>query len=159
MGSSPNYGANHFIIGRDPHGPGKDSQGRSFYASRDVQELFHSHEAEIGVQMIPHREMVICPAAIVMRNPPGGEWRGRVYPCIGNDRDRGFPVSGISGFRNGSTYPEVAQILIDAHPAKTARDSAFGSPGCRAPASRRSPMPSRPTCHPRQTGEVLDGMW
>src|SRR5512139_1705074 len=39
-----NYGANHFIIGRDPHGPGKDSQGRSYYASRDVQDLFHDHE-------------------------------------------------------------------------------------------------------------------
>ena len=52
-----NYGASYFILGRDPHGPGKDLQGRSFYTSRDVQELFHAHENEIGVRMITSRRM------------------------------------------------------------------------------------------------------
>ena len=114
-----NYGANHFIIGRDPHGPGKDSQGRSFYASRDVQELFHSHEAEIGVQMIPHREMVYL---------PGGN-RYEESDRVVNGAEEYIRVSATtviedSLFRGKRlpewfTYPEVAQILIDAHPPKT----------------------------------------
>jgi len=114
-----NYGANHFIIGRDPHGPGKNSQGRSFYASRDVQELFRAHEAEIGVQMIPHREMVYL---------PGGN-RYEESDRVVNGEEEYIRVSATtviedSLFRGKRlpewfTYPEVAQILIDAHPPKT----------------------------------------
>ena len=34
-----NYGANHFIVGRDHAGPGKDSTGKPFYGPYDAQEL------------------------------------------------------------------------------------------------------------------------
>ena len=36
-----NYGANHFIVGRDHAGPGMDSKGRPFYGPYDAQELLH----------------------------------------------------------------------------------------------------------------------
>jgi sulfate adenylyltransferase len=113
-----NYGANHFIIGRDPHGPGMDSHGRAFYATRDVQECFDAHQAEIGVRMIPHKEMVYL---------SGGnryEESGRVvHGSVEYLRVSATNVIEDSLFRGKRlpewfTYPEVAQILFEAHPPK-----------------------------------------
>jgi sulfate adenylyltransferase len=53
-----NYGATHFIIGRDHAGPGSDSLGKPFYGPYDAQELLQRHAAEIGIQPIPFRELV-----------------------------------------------------------------------------------------------------
>jgi len=153
-----NYGANHFIIGRDPHGPGKDSQGRSFYASRDVQELFHSHEAEIGVQMIPHREMVYL---------PGGN-RYEESDRVVNGAEEYIRVSATtviedSLFRGKRlpewfTYPEVAQILIDAHPPKTRQGFCIWLTGL--PSSGKSTIADALAPHLPSSGRrvtVLDG--
>lgn len=56
-----NYGANHIIVGRDHAGPGKDSKGQPFYGPYAAQELFQQFEHEIGVKMIPFKEMVYLP--------------------------------------------------------------------------------------------------
>ncbi len=56
-----NYGANHLIVGRDHAGPGQDSQGRPFYGPYDAQELLQKFEAEIGVKMVPFKEIVYLP--------------------------------------------------------------------------------------------------
>jgi len=56
-----NYGANHFIVGRDHAGPGKDSSGRPFYGAYDAQELLQKFESEIGVKMMPFQEIVYLP--------------------------------------------------------------------------------------------------
>jgi sulfate adenylyltransferase len=56
-----NHGVNHFIVGRDHAGPGNDSKGRPLYGAYDAQELFRKHEAEIGVKMIPFKELVYLP--------------------------------------------------------------------------------------------------
>ncbi len=53
-----NYGANHFIVGRDHAGPGKDSEGRPFYGPYDAQQLLQRFESEIGVKMVPFKEIV-----------------------------------------------------------------------------------------------------
>ncbi|HEV7768812.1 MAG TPA: bifunctional sulfate adenylyltransferase/adenylylsulfate kinase [Thermoanaerobaculia bacterium] len=53
-----NYGANHFIVGRDHASPGIDSQGRPFYGPYDAQELMAAHEAELGMKMVPFQELV-----------------------------------------------------------------------------------------------------
>ncbi|HSF19715.1 MAG TPA: bifunctional sulfate adenylyltransferase/adenylylsulfate kinase [Vicinamibacteria bacterium] len=53
-----NYGCTHFIVGRDHAGPGKDSSGKPFYGPYDAQELVHKHEAELGVSIVPFRNMV-----------------------------------------------------------------------------------------------------
>ena len=53
-----NHGVSHFIVGRDHAGPGPDSRGRPFYRPYDAQELFARHEAELGVTMVPFRQMV-----------------------------------------------------------------------------------------------------
>jgi sulfate adenylyltransferase len=53
-----NYGANHFIVGRDHAGPGKDSKGRPFYGPYDAQQLLQRFESEVGVKMVPFKEIV-----------------------------------------------------------------------------------------------------
>lgn len=53
-----NYGASHFIVGRDHAGPGKNSKGENFYGPFAAQELSLKYSAEIGVKMIPFKELV-----------------------------------------------------------------------------------------------------
>ena len=53
-----NHGCTHFIVGRDHAGPGSDSSGTPFYGPYDAQELLRTHEQEIGVEMVPFRNMV-----------------------------------------------------------------------------------------------------
>ena len=45
-------------MGRDHAGPGADAQGRPFYGPYDAQDLVRQHEAELGVTMVPFRQMV-----------------------------------------------------------------------------------------------------
>jgi sulfate adenylyltransferase len=56
-----NHGANHFIVGRDHAGPGKDSSGRPFYGPYDAQDLLQESAAEIGVKVVPFQEIVYLP--------------------------------------------------------------------------------------------------
>jgi sulfate adenylyltransferase len=114
-----NYGANYFISGRDPHGPGRDSQGKEFYHSRDVQDLFRAHENEIGVRLLPHKEMVYM---------PGGN-RYEESDRVANGAEEFIRVSATNVIEDSLfqgkllpewfTYPEVAQILFEANPPKT----------------------------------------
>jgi sulfate adenylyltransferase len=53
-----NYGATHFIVGRDHAGPGKDKEGKPFYDPYAAQDLVRAHEKEIGVSLVLPREMV-----------------------------------------------------------------------------------------------------
>jgi len=52
-----NYGATHFIVGRDHAGP-KDRNGNPFYGPYEAQELVEKHEKELGIKMVPFQEMV-----------------------------------------------------------------------------------------------------
>jgi hypothetical protein len=53
-----NHGATHFIVGRDHAGPGPDAQGRPFYDPYAAQELVLEHERELGLGVVPFRQMV-----------------------------------------------------------------------------------------------------
>jgi sulfate adenylyltransferase len=57
-----NFGVTHFIVGRDHAGPGADRNGRPFYGPYDAQQALARHEREIGVTMVPFRQMVYVPA-------------------------------------------------------------------------------------------------
>src|SRR5574338_766904 len=56
-----NHGANHFVVGRDHAGPGKDSTGKPFYGPYDAQDMMNRFEPEIGVKMIPFEELLYLP--------------------------------------------------------------------------------------------------
>lgn len=114
-----NYGANYYIIGRDPHGPGRESDADSFYDSRSVQELFRAHENEIGVRMIPHKEMVYMPGGNRYeesdRAVKGKEQFIRVSSenVLKEAMYRGKPLP------EWFTHREVRQILLQANPPRS----------------------------------------
>jgi sulfate adenylyltransferase len=56
-----NYGATHFIVGRDHAGPGNDSQGRPFYGPYEAQALVSQYAEELGVQPVEFKELVYLP--------------------------------------------------------------------------------------------------
>jgi sulfate adenylyltransferase len=56
-----NYGANHFIVGRDHAGPGLNAAGQPFYEPYAAQELLAELGPEIGMTMVPFAELVYVP--------------------------------------------------------------------------------------------------
>lgn len=112
-----NHGANHFIVGRDHAGPGKDSTGKPFYGPYEAQENMRKYEHELGVKMIPFEELVYLP----------DEQR---Y-VEGKDVPQGAKTLNISGTQVRDEYlakgkllpewftrPETAEILREMYPPR-----------------------------------------
>ncbi|KII92729.1 hypothetical protein PLICRDRAFT_51092 [Plicaturopsis crispa FD-325 SS-3] len=57
-----NYGATHFIVGRDHAGPGKNSHGKDFYGPYDAQYLVTEYHAELQIEMVPFQMMTYLPS-------------------------------------------------------------------------------------------------
>ncbi|MDQ6849992.1 MAG: bifunctional sulfate adenylyltransferase/adenylylsulfate kinase [Actinomycetota bacterium] len=114
-----NFGATHFIVGRDHAGPGSDSRGRPFYSPYDAQRLVAEHAAEVGVRMLAFPRIVYradigvyCPEDQV---PPGV----RVRSLSGTElRQR---LSEGRGIPKWFTPPEVASELRRSHPPRRKR--------------------------------------
>lgn len=114
-----NYGASHFIVGRDHAGPGKDAQGVPFYGPFDAQHLLERYQDELGIEVVPF------PAMVYAANRDAYVPSTEVSP----DDD----VRDISGtqlrehLREGSeipawfSFPEVVRILRERHPAQAPR--------------------------------------
>ncbi len=112
-----NYGANHFIVGRDHAGPGNDSQGRPFYGPYEAQEFMKQYEEEIGVRMVPFQAMVYLT-------------KEKVYVPVDKVPEKA-EISEISGTQVREDYlargrllpewftrPETAEILMQRHPPR-----------------------------------------
>jgi len=52
-----NYGATHFIVGRDHAGPGKGSDGEPFYGPYEARDLAEQYAEEVGIQIVPSDEI------------------------------------------------------------------------------------------------------
>jgi sulfate adenylyltransferase len=111
-----NHGCSHFIVGRDHAGPGKDSTGKLFYGPYDAQELVQKYQDELGIAMVPFREMVyvqeraqyvpndeVHPGETVL-NISGTELRRRLH--------EGLEIP------DWFTYPEVIEELRHTHPPR-----------------------------------------
>lgn len=57
-----NFGATHFIVGRDHAGPGKNSEGKDFYGPYDAQELVLKYQEELKIEMVPFQQMTYLPS-------------------------------------------------------------------------------------------------
>ncbi len=53
-----NYGATHFIVGRDHAGPGTATDGRPFYRPYQAQDLLRRHASELRVRVVPFKRLV-----------------------------------------------------------------------------------------------------
>lgn len=58
-----NYGATHFIVGRDHAGPGKNSEGKDFYGPYDAQVLVTKYHEELAIEMVPFQMMTYLPSS------------------------------------------------------------------------------------------------
>jgi sulfate adenylyltransferase len=111
-----NFGASHFIVGRDHAGPGHDSTGTPFYGPYDAQELFGTHADRVGVTMLPFGEHVYLADEdrfVDVREAPAGA--------------RTLSLSGTAmreHFRRGTAIPgwamrpDVAAVLARSIPAR-----------------------------------------
>jgi sulfate adenylyltransferase len=109
-----NYGASHFIVGRDHAGPGNDAQGKPFYDPYAAQHLLAAHQKELGIEIVPFPAMVYAAnrdtylpqtevnASDEVRDISGTELRRRLH-------------SGES-IPEWFTFPEVVDILRERHP-------------------------------------------
>merc|ERR1719356_2312436 len=114
-----NYGATHFILGRDHAGPGSNSKGEDFYGPYDARDFAMKYEAELGMTFFPFEMMVYTPE------------QDRYYPV--NEVPEGLKQMKLSGtevrrrLNTGEdipawfSFPEVVQILRKANPPRHKR--------------------------------------
>jgi len=112
-----NFGANHFIVGRDHAGPGLDSAGKPFYGAYDAQALVRQHADELGVEMVPFERMVYVP------DEDRYEEEGRLTPqqltaSISGTQVREDYLDAGRTLPSWFTRPEVAEVLHDAYPPR-----------------------------------------
>jgi len=112
-----NYGANHFIVGRDHAGPGNDSKGVPFYGPYDAQGLLNSVEDEVGVKMVPFELMVYLPDEdryeLASQVPDGAN-----VAMISGTQVRDDYLAKGKSLPEWFTRKESAQILLEAHPPR-----------------------------------------
>ena len=136
-----NYGCTHFIVGRDHAGPGSDSSGKPFYDPYAAQDLLREHEEEVGVRMVPFRQMVyvedldtylpedeIPPGARAL-DLSGTELRRRLaegreipqwftFPEVARELKRSYPPRHLQGFTvfftglSGAGKSTIANALL-----------------------------------------------
>ncbi len=111
-----NYGASHLIVGCDHAGAGEDGGGKAFYAPYAAQDLVREYADEIGIRMVPFREMVYVedraehrpvdevPAGATVKRIPNGELRRRLH--------EGLEIP------EWFSYPNVVAELRRSHPPK-----------------------------------------
>jgi sulfate adenylyltransferase len=111
-----NHGCTHFIVGRDHAGPGRDSSGRPFYDPYAAQDLLRSHQVELGVTMVPFKQVAYVedldaylpedqvPAGVRTLDISGTELRRRL--AAGRELPAWF------------TFPEVARELQRRYPPR-----------------------------------------
>jgi sulfate adenylyltransferase len=111
-----NYGCSHLIVGRDHAGPGNDRAGKPFYGPYEAQELVRELAPELGIGMVPFKEMVYI------------QDRGQYVPS--DEVATGETVLSLSGtelrrrLREGIeipdwfTYPQVVEELRRSYPPR-----------------------------------------
>jgi sulfate adenylyltransferase len=135
-----NHGCTHLIVGRDHAGPGKGRDGEPFYGPYDAQESLRAHEAELGVTMVPFRQMVYVedldtyvpedevPDGVRVLNISGTEQRRRLNegrelphwftpPAVAEELRRSYPPRARQGFTvfftglSGAGKSTIANVL------------------------------------------------
>ena len=72
-----NFGATHFIVGRDHAGPGKNSAGVDFYGPYDAQDLLVEYHDELKIDVVPFQQMTYLPATDEYQPVDEGERENR----------------------------------------------------------------------------------
>lgn len=109
-----NYGATHFIVGRDHAGPGNNSLGEPFYGPYEAQELVLKYADEIGVKILTFNEMMYVEETDDYREFSDVKENETVKSISGTQVREEYLAQGKS-LPAWFTRPEVAKILADAN--------------------------------------------
>jgi sulfate adenylyltransferase len=111
-----NYGATHFILGRDHAGPGSNSKGVDFYGPYEARDAALARQKELQIQLVPFEMMVYVPSEM------------KYYAVNEVPKDvKQMKLSGTEVRRRLQTgeeipewfsFPEVVEILRWAHPPR-----------------------------------------
>jgi sulfate adenylyltransferase len=112
-----NYGANYLIVGRDHAGPGKDSKGNPFYGPYEAQEMVAQHAGELGVGMVPFRQLVYLPDEDRYEEVSRIAQTARTAAISGTQVREDYLNNGKK-LPEWFTRPEVADILAETYPPR-----------------------------------------
>jgi len=113
-----NFGATHFIVGRDMAGTKSTVTGDDFYGPYDAQEIGKKHSEELGVQVVHYENMVYA-------GPEHG------YMQEGKAKELGVKAVKLSGtefrrrLRAGEDIPEWFAFSSVVEILRKAGDAAF----------------------------------
>ncbi|KAK9323867.1 hypothetical protein V1517DRAFT_319138 [Lipomyces orientalis] len=114
-----NFGATHFIVGRDHAGPGKNSKGVDFYGPYDAQFLVEKYKDELGIEVVPFQMMTYLPDADEYSPKDEVPAGTKTLDISGTElRKRlrlGLPIP------EWFSYPEVVKVLRESHPPRVSQ--------------------------------------
>ncbi len=113
-----NYGASHFIVGRDHAGPGVDSAGVPFYGAYDAQNLAEQYADEIGVGVLPFKMVAYLPDEDRYEEAERVPEGVRVLNLSGTQIREDYLSKGRA-LPAWFTRPQVADILAESYPPRT----------------------------------------
>lgn len=112
-----NYGATHFIIGRDHAGPGKDSQGRPFYGPYEAQTMMAQYAEEIGVSPVEFKALVYLADEERYEEQTKVPEDARIFSISGTQVREDYLAKG-KPLPEWFTRPETAEILQQMYPPR-----------------------------------------
>jgi sulfate adenylyltransferase len=112
-----NYGANHFIVGRDHASPGVDSFGKPFYQADEAKELAQNFSEEIGVKILSFDEFVYLADENRYEEISKIEKNAKVFSLSGTQVREDYLNQG-KHLPEWFTRKEVAEILAESYPPR-----------------------------------------
>jgi sulfate adenylyltransferase len=115
-----NYGANHFIVGRDHASPGRDSGGKPFYEPYAAQEFVARFGEELGVKILPFGEFVYMPEMESYEEVPETPDERKFFTLSGTAAREEYLNKGRP-LPEWFMRPEAARILEETYPRRASR--------------------------------------
>lgn len=114
-----NYGATHFIVGRDHAGPGKNSKGEEFYGPYDAQHAVEKYRAELGIEVVEFQMMTYLPDSDEYRPVDEVPKGTKTLDISGTELRRRLKTGGP--IPEWFSYPEVVKVLRESNPPRYAQ--------------------------------------
>jgi sulfate adenylyltransferase len=112
-----NYGATHFIVGRDHAGPGNDSSGKPFYGPYEAQLMLAQYENETGVHPVPFQELLYLVEEDRYEEKDKVPPQAKVASISGTQVREEYLAKG-KPLPDWFTRKETAQILAEVNPPR-----------------------------------------
>lgn len=112
-----NYGADHFIVGRDHASPGIDSKGKPFYQPDAARVLAEKCSQELGVKILDYDEFVYLPEIDEYQEQSRIKKGTKTFTLSGTQVREEYLQTGVK-LPEWFTRSEVGEILREAAPLR-----------------------------------------